>query len=357
MKRTRVLGAILFSLLAASVGAPPANAKKEEQPAPRAAGTRPNDQYAAVLRESYEKMGKTKGGKNADYIPALAEVPSDYRGIVIVTVDGRIFQIGDTDVPFTIQSVAKPFTLALVADELGADAVEKNIGVNQTGQKFNSLGALEQDKEHPAGNGLVNAGAITAVSLVPGNSASEKWSKIMHNFQSFAGERLEVNQEVYVSETATNQTNQAITALLKRDDVVKGDPQVALDLYTRECSVDITARQLAVMGATLANGGKNPLTGQQVVKPETAEHILSQMATNGLYENTGAWLYDVGVPAKSGVGGGIVAVVPGKYAIATFSPPLDEAGNSVRGQAAIDHIVSRFGDSLFRAKPAATSAR
>jgi glutaminase len=241
-------------------------------------------------------------------------------------------------------------TFARILEDLGPDRVEKVIGTNQTGLPFNSVMAIELNEKHRAGNPFVNAGAITAVSLVPANSAGDRWTRILATMNVLAGRTLTVDDEVYRSESATNTRNRGISWLLKSyKDVVTGDPGVALDLYTRQCSVSVTAHDLAVMGATLANGGTNPVTGQRVLSPANAARVLSEMLTTGLYENSGSWSFHVGVPAKSGVGGGIVAVVPGRFAIGTFSPPIDEAGNSVRGMRAIESIAKDLSANIFAA--------
>ena len=277
-----------------------------------------------------------------------------------MTVQGAVYEIGAARQEFSIQSVSKPFTVARVIETAGADAVNKRIGVNATGQKFNSILAIDllknipSDKEHvvPAGNPLVNPGAIATVDLLPVAAGMDKWSVVLGNLEAFAGRKLTVNDEVYRSESETNTHNRAIVQLLKDYEVIKGDPMQALDLYTRQCSVSVNARDLAVMGATLANGGRNPLTGVQVVSPATVAKVLAIVSTAGFYETTGEWLYNVGVPAKSGVGGGVVAVVPGRFAIGTFSPPLDPAGNSVRGQRAVEAMIQRLGGNVFASKPA-----
>jgi glutaminase len=293
-------------------------------------------------------------GKNADYIPILAKVDPKLFAIVLVTANGEVYESGNVKHPFSIQSVSKVFTLGRILEDLGRDAVEKKVGTGATGQPFNSIIAIEmQKKDHPAGNPLVNPGAIASVSLVPGSSPNERWSHIIDTMSAFAGRPLTVDQIVYKSESDTNTRNRAISWLLKAYDVIPGDPMEALDLYTRQCSIAVTAHDLAIMGATLANGGVNPVTHKKVVSPETAAQMLSMMLTAGFYENTGKWSLDVGVPAKSGVGGGIVAVVPGRYAIGTFAPPLDEAGNSVRGQRAVESIVNDLGGNVFMAPRAA----
>lgn len=334
-------------------------------PAPGTARRAPaGDGYRDALADAYRSFKTLAEGKNADYIPILAKVDPSLYGIVLVTVDGAVYEIGAARDEFSIQSVSKPFTAARAIETSGADAVDNRIGVNATGQPFNSILAVELnmllaknlpgDKDHirPAGNPLVNAGAIAAVDMVAAAPGMDKWAVLLGNLEAFAGRRLTVNEEVYRSEAETNTHNRAIVQLLKDYEVIEGDPMQTLDLYTRQCSVSVSARDLAIMGATLANGGRNPLTRIQVVSPETSAEVLAIISTAGLYETTGEWLYRVGVPAKSGVGGGIVAVVPGKFAIGTFAPPLDPAGNSVRGQRAIGAIIKRLGGNLFASKPA-----
>ncbi|MCY1023045.1 glutaminase A [Pyxidicoccus sp. MSG2] len=328
----------------------PASARPAASPAP--GSELPSEQEIhQALQRAHQAFANDKEGKNADYIPYLAKVDSKLYGLALVTVDGRVFVEGQAQAPFPIESVSKPFTLARLMEEVGAQKVEDTIGVDATGQPFNSIVAIEMNDDHRAGNPLVNAGAITTVSMLPARTPEERWKKINDTFAAFAGEPLPVNNEVYKSETATNTRNQSISALLESYKVLGSPREQALDLYTRQCSLDVTAKQLATMGATLANGGVNPVTGQRVVSPDTARRTLALMATNGLYENTGEWLYRTGAPAKSGVGGGIVAVVPGRYAIAVFSPPLDEAGNSVRAQKAITQVINTLGGNLYAAKP------
>lgn len=304
-----------------------------------------------LLEKVHKQLKGVREGKNADYIPALAKVDPNLFGIAVVLPTGEVYETGDIKSTFSIQSVSKPFTLALLIDEQGFDVVQKKIGVDATGLPFNSIIAIEQNEEHRAGNPLVNAGAISTVALLKATTPEERWTKVINNLSAFAGRKLSVDETVYKSETATNMRNKSIAWLLRNYEVFQSDPEVALDVYTRQCSVSVTARDLAVMGATLANGGVNPITGQRVVKAETAERVLAVMATSGLYENSGTWAYDVGVPAKSGVGGGIVGVVPDRLAIGTFSPPLDDAGNSVRGQRAIAAVVEELDVGLYEVRP------
>jgi glutaminase len=311
------------------------------------------DEIKAALNSAYTQYKGLKAGKNADYIPALAKVNPELFGITLITADGQSFDIGDTQHQFSIQSISKIFTLADVLKNEGAKLVEDKIGVNATGGKFNSIIAIEDNEKHRAGNPLVNAGAITTVSFVPGATQDERWQSIISTMNAFSGRKLTVDPEIYKSETDTNTRNKAISYLLKSYETLQGNPEEVLDLYTRQCSVLVTSHDLAVMGATFANGGVNPVTGKQVVTPDIVARTQAVMFTAGLYNTSGEWAYNVGVPAKSGVGGGIMAVVPGKFAVAAFSPRLDDAGNSVRAQRAIQQIVGQLGGNVFMAAPAA----
>ena len=296
-------------------------------------------QIQKALDDAHGRYASLQEGKNADYIPALAKVDAKLFGIVLVSTDGKVYSRGDVGALFSIQSISKVFTLARVIQDSGPQAVLEKVGVDATGQVFNSIVAIEQNKGKEM-NPFVNPGAIATTSMVQGATADEKWARIIGAYEDFAGRKLEVNQEVYKSESETNERNRAIATLLHAYDRLYDDPLRATDLYTRQCSVNVSARDLAVMAATLANGGKNPLTARQVVTPGTIPYVLAVMATAGLYDDSGIWLYDVGLPAKSGVGGGIIAVAPGRFGIAVFSPPLDPAGNSVRAQKAIRDIVT-----------------
>jgi len=227
---------------------------------------------------------------------------------------------------------------------------QDGVGVDATGDVFNSITAIEKYKGHQM-NPLVNPGAIATTGMVAGKTGAEKWSKILSTYEEFAGRKLEVNQEVYESEAATNQRNQAIGALMSAYGLIHDDPKMVTDVYTRQCSVNVSAKDLAVMGATLANGGRNPVTKKQAVATEHVPNLLAVMATAGLYDDSGIWLYRVGLPAKSGVGGGIVAVAPGRFGIAAFSPPLDAAGNSVRAQKAIQAVAEALQANVFASTP------
>jgi glutaminase len=300
----------------------------------------------SVLREAYEKFRSDPSGKNADYIPYLAQVDSKMFGIAIVTTDNQVLTLGDVKYSFSIQSISKVFTLALAMEELGPDKVFAKVGSEPTGRPFNSPLAVVDMPSH-SGNPLVNAGAIATTSLISGQNAAEKWNKILDFYSKAAGEKLVLIDEVYQSEAASNTGNKALSMLLAKYDRIYADPFESVDIYTKQCSVGVNATQLARMGATLANNGINPATGQQVIKSEDIPHILSTMTMAGLYDGSGGWAWHVGLPAKSGVGGGIVAIAPGKGAIAVFAPPLDEAGNSVKAQKVIEYVAQRLNYNLY----------
>jgi glutaminase len=306
------------------------------------------DILGQVLQEAHALFADDTEGANADYIPELARVPSELFGLALVTVDGQVFIAGDADYDFTIQSVSKPFTAALVLQEHDdPEILVEKVGVEPTGLPFNSVLAVELHAARSV-NPLVNAGAMAAVSLVPAESDMERFSKIKQFHEAMAGQELSVIEEVYRSEAATNQGNRAIAHLLKKYGRIYADPEEALDVYTRQCAIGVTARVLAMMGATLANGGVNPISKEQVLEARHVPKVLALMLTAGFYDESGRWAYDVGLPAKTGVGGGIVAVVPEKLAVAAFSPRLNQAGNSVRAMRAIEYVSQRLGLGLFQ---------
>jgi glutaminase len=306
----------------------------------------PEERVRVLVREAFERFRGVPEGELSRVYPALAEAPPDAFGISVVGSDGGVFDVGDADVEFTIMSVAKPFAFALVCAALGPRTVRESVGVNATGLPFNSLDALERTPDGRT-NPMVNPGAIATTSLVPGAAHEERWAFLLDGLSRFAGRELALHDDVYESASATNHVNRAIANLLEARERISGDPEEALDLYTRQCSLSVTAHDLATMGATLADGGVNPLTGTRVVDEETCRHTLAVMTTAGLYETSGDWLYDVGLPGKSGVGGGIVTVAPGKGGLGTFSPLLDDAGNSVRGQLAARFLSHALGLDLF----------
>ncbi len=327
-------------LLLAALLAAPAGALATPAPHP----------YQAAVDAAWERYRTLDEGKNADYIPALAKVDPKLFGVALVTVDGKVFQRGDVESQFSIQSISKVFALASVMETAGASAVEEKIGVDATGQVFNSIVAIEQLRGREM-NPFVNPGAIATTSLVVGGTGEEKWARILAIHEAFAGRKLSVDEEVYRSEAATNQRNQAIASLMHAYGRLYFDPAVSTDVYTRQCSISVNASDLAVMAATLANGGRNPVTGKQAMSRENVPPLLAVMATAGLYDDSGIWLYRVGLPAKSGVGGGIIAVAPGRYGIAVFSPRLDAAGNSVRAQKVIRDVAAALQGNPYDVRP------
>jgi glutaminase len=306
--------------------------------------------FQRVVDAAYAKYKDLKDGKNADYIPILTETPSDLFGVVIVSKDGKVYSAGDVDYQFSIQSVSKPFTAALVMTQQGPQVLREKIGVEPTGLPFNSKLALEIYKDRSV-NPLVNAGAIAAVSMVQAKSEADRWNQVSQNLSDFAGRPLTVLEKVYESEYTTAFGNRGIANLLFNWGRLYSEPEEALRVYTRECSVGVSAKDLGMMGATLANGGVNPLTKKQVMPTKHVPELLAIMATAGFYDESGDWMFSAGLPAKTGVGGGIVAVVPGRFAIAAFSPRLNEAGNSVRSLNAIRDIAGELGVGVFGANP------
>ena len=300
----------------------------------------PTDIDQALSIEYQKYKGHTKG-KVADYIPELAKVNPGLFAIVIVTVNGEIKSIGNADIPFAIESVVKPFVYALALQDKGEKLVTEEVGLNATGQRFNSMLAIEQSATHLQ-NPMVNAGAIQVNGLINGKNREEKWQRVLNFIQHTSDGNPYLGDSVYQSEMATNQHNRAIAELLNSYNMIKGDPVDAVDRYTKACSIMVTAKQLALMGATLANDGVNPLTHQRVIAHHVVVDVLSEMTINGLYENSGKWFWTVGIPAKSGVSGAILAIVPHQMAIVVFSPRLDESGNSIRAQEVITDLSKRW---------------
>jgi glutaminase len=304
------------------------------------------DVVKALVSEAYERFGKNKDGRVSDVYPALANVPADLFGVCVAGVSGATYTSGDWDMPFSIMSVSKPFVFALILQVLGPETARRRLGVNATGLPFNSLAAVERSEDGRT-NPMVNSGAIAAASLAPGSTLEEQWRFILAGLSQFAGRALAINEAIFISASQSNSRNQAIGQLLRNCGHISIEPAHAVELYTRQCSLNVTAKDLAIMGATLADGGVNPLTRKRVVDAETCKFTLAVMATAGLYETSGDWLYDVGLPGKSGIGGGIVTVSPGKGGFGAFAPRLDDAGNSVKGQLAARYLSDRLGLSLF----------
>jgi glutaminase len=305
-----------------------------------------------LVAEAYERYSSNAEGAVSQVYPALANVRPELFGIAVVGTVGSMYAVGDADQEFTIMSVSKPFVFALLCEQLGPAEAREKLGANSTGLPFDSLAAIERAGDGRT-NPMVNPGAIAATSLVPGATADAKWEFLQDGLSRFAGRALSLNAEVYASASETNHRNQSIARLLHSYGRIYCDPAEATDLYTRQCSLNVSAKDLAVMGATLADGGVNPLTRERVIDAAVCHHTLAVMATAGLYETSGDWLYDIGQPGKSGIGGGIVTVSPGKGGLGTFAPPLDAAGNSVKGQLVARFLSERLGLDLFASSPRA----
>lgn len=301
----------------------------------------PSD-YKTTLKTVYQQYQSETSGNNADYIPELAKANPHYFAISIATVDGQVVSIGDSNRPFSLQSISKVFAYALALKDNDEHVIFHHIGLDATGEKFNSINPIEKNRPGSL-NPYVNAGAIQTTSYIKGKDSLDKWQRLLTFLNSFGNHKLSISQRIYNSETDTNTRNNAIAHLLKSRDMLKGDPQDVLDRYTKACSVMVTTQELALMGATLANNGVNPKTKQTVISPSITRHVLSQMLVNGLYEKSGTWFVTIGVPAKSGVSGGLLAIIPNKMAIAVYSPPLDSTGTSVRGQKVIQALSDRWG--------------
>jgi glutaminase len=312
----------------------------------------PPEHVERLLRAAHERYAATTAGQNSQVYPALASVPHELFGICLAGTTGRVYAVGDTAYEFSIMSISKPFVFALVCQHLGPEKMRELVGVNSTGLPFNSLAAVERSADGRT-NPMVNAGAMMTTSLAPGATPADRWRFIADGLAGFAGRPLALNEDVYDSASETNLRNRGLAHLLRSLNRLYSDPLDATDLYTRQCSLNVSARDLAVMGATLADGGVNPITRARVIDPTVCHYALAVMATAGLYETSGDWLYDIGLPGKSGIGGGIVAVSPGKGALGTFAPPLDGAGNSVKGQLVARYLSQQLGMDLFVSRPQA----
>lgn len=285
------------------------------------------------------------GGRVADYIPELAHADPDAFSIAATSVAGRSYATGDSATTFTIQSISKPFVFALALAEIGLDRFLEHVGIEPSGEAFN---AISFDTAGRPANPLINAGAIVTTSLMPAGSAEERFARVRDGLSAFAGRTLVVDERVYRSESSTGNRNRALATLALSTGVLGSTVDDAAEPYFRQCSLLVDATDLALMGATLANNGVNPATGVRVVPSEVARHVLSVMSACGMYDRSGDWILRVGMPAKSGVGGGIVAVAPGEYGIGVFSPPLDAVGNSSRGVETLRALSAQFGLHLFR---------
>lgn len=300
-----------------------------------------------LVEETYYIYKETKEGKNADYIPYLAQVNSSLFGIAITLPDGDTVTAGDYNYRFGIESVSKVMTAILILKQYGAETIMHMIGADATGMPFNSVLAILLEKNHPS-TPLVNAGAIAAVSMVqPVGNRELKWKNILENIEDLCGSEVTVIDELYKSESVTNFNNRAIAWLLKSYNRIYDEPETALDLYTRQCSLGITAKQLSICAATIANNGINPVTGKRIFNASLAPRIVSMLSAVGFYEHSGNWMFTSGLPAKTGVGGGIMGVLPGTFGIAAFSPPIDKSGNSIKAQKALRHIMNKLGANVY----------
>ncbi|WP_203579421.1 glutaminase A [Microbacterium hibisci] len=302
------------------------------------------DPITALLHDVLEDIRPHDDGAPAGYIPELAAADPERLALAVVGPRGRVRAVGDVTHEFTIQSISKPFVLALALAHRGRDAVLRKVGVEPSGEPFNAI-SLEPRTGRPA-NPMVNAGAIATSALIPGDAVDERTAHIVDGLSAFAGRSLWVDEQVYASESATGDRNRALAHLLRSYDVVDGSVETAVETYFRQCSLLVTVRDLAVMSATLAFGGLNPVTGDRVVEEAVARDVLSIMTSCGMYDYSGEWLLRVGLPAKSGVSGGLLAVAPSQFGVAAFSPRLDEHGNSVRGIALLETLGERFGMHL-----------
>ena len=294
---------------------------------------------ANFLARAHATLAQEEGGAVADYIPELQKADPHHFGIALATMDGHVYEVGDAAVPFTIQSISKAFVFALALDMLGAERVEARVGVEPSGDAFNSIRLRSDNRPF---NPMVNSGAIACSGLLyeaEGENATERIRDVLGRL---AGRKLDIDDRVFFSERLTGDRNRAIAYLLHNYGIIKGDVDAVLDVYFRQCSVLVTARDLAVMAATLGNGGVNPVTGQRVIGAYAISRTLSVMTSSGMYDYAGEWIYRIGFPAKSGVGGGIIAAFPSQFGLGSFSPRLDEHGNSVRGLKVCEAISGQY---------------
>ncbi|MGB3491793.1 MAG: glutaminase A [Elainellaceae cyanobacterium] len=301
--------------------------------------------FRAYLSELYEKYGSLNDGDVADYIPELALAKTEWFGICAISTNGQVFDVGDCDKLFTIQSISKAFVYGLALEDCGRDYVNSKVSVEPTGEAFNSI-VLDEKTNRPY-NPMVNAGAIATADLIKGANGTERLKRVLDMFQRYTGREHDISVPVFLSEKATGFRNRAMAYLMLNFGMVGDKIDETLDLYFQQCSILVNAKDLAMMAATLANGGVNPVTGVRALDERYVQDVVSVMLTCGMYDYSGEWIYRVGMPAKSGVGGGITAVVPGKLGIGTFSPPLDAKGNSVRGIKVCEDLSSDFGLHLF----------
>ncbi|HEY9877476.1 MAG TPA: glutaminase A [Leptolyngbyaceae cyanobacterium] len=302
--------------------------------------------FPAYLEKLHQTYGSLTEGKVATYIPELAKADPNWFAISVVTTNGQTFQVGDVEQKFTIQSISKVFAYGMALEDYGRERLLQKVGVEPTGDPFNSLIRLDEDSKRPD-NPMVNAGAIATTSLIKGANPTDRLNRMLAMFERYVGHEVFIDVPVFLSERSTGHRNRAIAHLMLNFGMIDEKIDEVLDLYFQQCSLLVTCHDLAVMAATLANQGKNPLTKEQAVNSDYVRDILSVMYTCGMYNFAGEWAYRVGIPAKSGVSGGIIAVVPNQVGIAVFSPPLDERGNSVRGVKVFEDLSQAFGFHLF----------
>ncbi|WNZ21924.1 glutaminase A [Leptolyngbya sp. NK1-12] len=301
--------------------------------------------FRSYLNELYEKYRSLNQGNVADYIPELALAKPEWFGICVVTQDGHVFEVGDCDQLFTIQSISKAFVFGLALEDHGREYVNSKVSVEPTGEAFNSI-VLDEVTNRPY-NPMVNAGAIATTDLIKGKTGTERLKRLLEMFKRYTGREHDINVPVFLSEKATGYRNRAMAYLMLNFGMVSPNIDETLDLYFQQCSILVNAKDLAMMAATLANGGVNPVTKERAIDERYVQDVISVMLTCGMYDASGEWAYRVGLPAKSGVGGGITAIAPGKLGIGTFSPPLDAKGNSVRGIKVCEELAKDFGLHLF----------
>lgn len=317
------------------------------------AGSLPTaNRVTEILQRTFDEVSAINDGENSSVYPALQKADPALFGVSLMDVTGRSFNAGAVAAQFVLMSVSKPFVFALLCAERGSATAAELIGVDPTGRAFNSVEAITTSPDGRT-NPMVNAGAIATTSYIAGADLADRWQRIHRGLSGFAGRELVLDQATFDSVMATNLRNRVLAAALAERNLLGCDPDQALQLYSLQCCLQVSAADLAVMGATLANGGRNPLTGENVVEPELIHPVLAVMLSSGMYQDSGSWLYQVGLPAKSGISGGIVTVSPGKGALGLYSPPLDPAGNSVRGGHAARLLSSELGLDLLAAAPAA----
>ncbi len=302
--------------------------------------------FQSLLDDLYQQYLPLRDGTVASYIPELAKMNPDWFSICVATIDGQVYATGDADQLFTIQSISKVFVYGMALEDHGRERVLSKVGVEPTGDPFNSIIRLDENSKRPD-NPMVNAGAIATTSLIKGNGPTERLNRMLDMFRQYVGHDVFIDVSVFMSERMTGHRNRAMAHLMRHFGMIDEKIDEDLDLYFQQCSLMVTCRDLAIMAGTLANGGKNPITRQQAVHPSHIRDILSVMYTCGMYNFAGEWAFKVGIPAKSGVSGGIIAVVPNQAGIAIFSPPLDSHGNSIRGMKVCEALSRRFGLHLF----------